>query len=80
MLPLNNTRLPSIRASAKAQLFGTDPQSSKPMGSAALYAINLPVTSANSTAIGANGVGSDYKFRVKAFNEFGDSAWSDWAR
>jgi hypothetical protein len=35
---------------------------------------------ANSTRAGLGGrPGPDYRFRVKAFNASGDSAWSDWA-
>ena len=37
-------------------------------------------TAANSHAVAFGGrVGSGYKFRVKAFNASGDSAWSNWA-
>jgi hypothetical protein len=36
-------------------------------------------TAANSHAVAFGGrFGSDYKFRVKAFNASGDSAWSNW--
>ena len=35
---------------------------------------------ADSTSVGVYGSGPNYKFRVKAFNASGDSAWSNWAR
>jgi hypothetical protein len=35
---------------------------------------------ANSTAVLLNHSGPGYRFRVKAFNASGDSAWSNWAR
>lgn len=34
---------------------------------------------ANSTFMGVDGSGPNYKFRVKAFNASGESAWSNWA-
>ena len=34
---------------------------------------------ANSTSVGVESSGPDYKFRVKAFNAAGDSAWSNWS-
>ena len=34
---------------------------------------------ANSTAVGVDVGGNGYKFRVRAFNASGDSAWSNWA-
>jgi len=35
-------------------------------------------TAANSTVVGVDGSGPNYKVRVKAFNAAGESAWSNW--
>ena len=35
-------------------------------------------TAANSTTVGVDGSGPNYKVRVKAFNAAGESAWSNW--
>jgi len=42
------------------------------------YLTGSETTQANSTSTIANGVGPNWKYRVKAFNAAGDSDWSNW--
>ena len=49
---------------------------SQPGGWVLAWSQNL---AANSTAVWVDVPGHGYKFRVKAFNASGDSAWSNWA-
>jgi hypothetical protein len=40
--------------------------------------IGTSVTPANATSVFVDGSGAGYKFRAKAFNAAGESAWSNW--